>query len=58
MRKKLQKLKRRNTDSLLGAAIMTMRGTTKITQSDTAQWAASFDQLLADKSKYISYMLY
>ncbi|XP_045201066.2 regulator of G-protein signaling 3-like isoform X2 [Mercenaria mercenaria] len=50
MRKKFQKLKRRNTDSLLGAAILSVRGTTKITQSNAIEWATSFEALLYDKN--------
>ncbi|XP_052789779.1 regulator of G-protein signaling 3-like isoform X2 [Mya arenaria] len=50
MKKKLQALKRRNTDSLLGAAIMTVRGTSKVTQSDAVEWGNSFESLLSDKN--------
>lgn len=53
MRKKLQKLKRRNTDSLLSAALMTVRGSNRITQADAAEWGTSFESLLTDKSKDI-----
>lgn len=54
MRKKLQKLKRRNTDSLLSAAIMTVRGSNRITQADAIEWGSSFESLLTDKSKFFS----
>ncbi|XP_060567373.1 regulator of G-protein signaling 3-like [Ruditapes philippinarum] len=50
MRKKFQKLKRRNTDSLLGAAILSVRGTTKISHSSAVEWATSFEALLSDKN--------
>ncbi|XP_052220171.1 regulator of G-protein signaling 3-like isoform X2 [Dreissena polymorpha] len=50
VRKKLQKLKRRNTDSLLGAVIMTVRGTNQVTQADAVEWGNSFESLLMDKN--------
>ena len=53
MRRKLQALKRRNTDSLLGAALMTVRGTNKVTQADAVEWGNSFESLLTDKSKFV-----
>ena len=52
MRRKLQALKRRNTDSLLGAALMTVRGTNKVTQADAVEWGNSFESLLTDKSMF------
>jgi hypothetical protein len=57
MRKKFQKLKRRNTDSLLGAAILSVRGTTKISHSSAVEWATSFEALLSDKSKCLSFLM-
>lgn len=50
VKKKLQELKRRNTDSLLGAAILSVRGPTKITQAEALEWETSFDNLLIDKN--------
>ncbi|KAL4218914.1 Regulator of G-protein signaling 3 [Mactra antiquata] len=51
MRRKFQKLKRGNTDSLLGSAFTTIRGGVhKITQADAIQWGTSFEALLRDKN--------
>ena len=52
MKRKLQALRRRNTDSSLGVTIMKLHGTgLKISHADTQEWAKSFDSLLMDKSK-------
>ena len=51
MKRKLQALRRRNTDSSLGVTIMKLHGPAKITQADTIEWSKSFESLLSDKSK-------
>ena len=59
MKRKLQALRRRNTDSSLGVTIMKLHGTgLKISHADTQEWAKSFDSLLMDKSKWIYILLH
>ena len=52
MKRKLQALRRRNTDSSLGVNIMKLQGTSKISPTDISEWSKSFESLLTDKSKY------
>lgn len=49
MKRKLQFLRRRNTDSALGAALM--KTESKLSPEQAQQWSRSFDSLLMDKSK-------
>ena len=55
MKRKLQALRRRNTDSSLGVTIMKLHGTSKISHADITEWSKSFESLLHDKSKLSLY---
>lgn len=50
MKRKFQFLRRRNTDSAIGAPMVTVHSRPSVEQATT--WSQSFDTLLSDKCKF------